>query len=220
MNISHSAPWLNTEGTFRWSKGLFRVHPSPFFSVTWWIFWAQSMVHSAKGWCLCSELIMGVFWAELKSNQSECRLPVPLRTMLVCGMHLHWRTGMCLTHCCAILQSSVPSTLSAYKKNTLISHWGGGALEERPSLCTPTSVHGSGRTGHEKYHPDQWWVGWEGRNTSSMRKILMTSPAEILQQQKQYVHLYINMHIHAGGRADKLHWLLNTLACFLWRVYN
>ena len=43
------------------------------------------------------------------------------------------------------------------------------------------------------YHPDLKHVGWEGTHVTLLRKTLMTLPAVILQQQKPYVYLYVNM---------------------------
>lgn len=44
-------------------------------------------------------------------------------------------------------------------------------------------------------------------NTFLMRKIWMTSPAVTLQQQKQCVYLYVNMHFRARATADEFYWL-------------
>lgn len=43
----------------------------------------------------------------------------------------------------------------------------------------------------------------------------MTLPEVILQQQKQYVYLYVNMHSFTGGTADKRNWLFKTPDSFL-----
>lgn len=50
------------------------------------------------------------------------------------------------------------------------------------------------------------WVTGGTYRTSLMRKIFMTLPAVILQKQKPYVYLYLNVCICAQGTADKLSW--------------
>ena len=91
------------------------------------IIWVKSAVHSPKGLNLDSELVLGVFWAEHKSNQYECCLPSTSLFDCICknALIFNWGGGgmlMCPSVCVLI---SVSGSDGMAHIILIISMWDG-----------------------------------------------------------------------------------------------